>query len=114
RTLGDRVAQKGSLVAPDRLRFDFAHFSPMSGDELRQVEDLVNREIRRNADSLTEILAVSEAKKRGAVAMFGEKYGETVRVVRIGGESLEFCGGTHVRRAGDIGLFKIVSEGSVA
>jgi alanyl-tRNA synthetase len=114
RYLGDHVAQKGSLVAPDRLRFDFAHFSPMSADETRLVEDWVNAQIRKNADSVTEILPVSEARQRGAVAMFGEKYGDKVRVVRIGDESLEFCGGTHVRRAGDIGLFKIVGESSVA
>ncbi|WP_428264077.1 alanine--tRNA ligase [Haliangium sp.] len=114
RHLGDHVAQKGSLVAPDRLRFDFAHFSPMSVDETRQVEDWVNAEIRANAATGTEVLPFAEAKQRGAVAMFGEKYGEVVRVVTIGNESLEFCGGTHVRRAGDIGLFKIVSEASVA
>ncbi|GAB4556853.1 MAG: alanine--tRNA ligase [Haliangiales bacterium] len=114
RALGDHVAQKGSLVAPERLRFDFSHFSPMSADETRQVEDWVNGEIRRNAASNTEVLSFDEAKKRGAVAMFGEKYGETVRVVGIGTESLEFCGGTHVARAGDIGLFKIVSEAGIA
>ncbi|HET7500161.1 MAG TPA: alanine--tRNA ligase [Kofleriaceae bacterium] len=114
RVLGDHVAQKGSLVAPDRLRFDFAHFSPMTEDQKRQVEDLVNDEIRRNVDSVVEVLPIAEAKQRGAVAMFGEKYGDRVRVVSIGGESIEFCGGTHVRRAGDIGLFKIVSEAGVA
>jgi alanyl-tRNA synthetase len=114
RFLGAHVAQKGSLVSPDRLRFDFAHFSPMTAEQTRQVEDWVNTEIRRNSDSVTEVLPMSEAKARGAVAMFGEKYGDTVRVVRIGNESLEFCGGTHVHRAGDIGLFKIVSESSVA
>jgi alanyl-tRNA synthetase len=112
--LGGHVAQKGSLVAPDRLRFDFAHFSPMTPEQLRKVEDLVNAEIRRNIDSKIEVLPIEQAKQKGAVAMFGEKYGEKVRVVSIGGESLEFCGGTHVRRAGDIGLFKIVSEAGVA
>jgi len=112
--LGDHVAQKGSLVAPDRLRFDFAHFSPMTDDQKRKVEDLVNDEIRRNIDSKVEVLPIAEAKQRGAVAMFGEKYGERVRVVSIGGESIEFCGGTHVRRAGDIGLFKIIGEAGVA
>ncbi|HET9624959.1 MAG TPA: alanine--tRNA ligase [Kofleriaceae bacterium] len=112
--LGDHVAQKGSLVAPDRLRFDFAHFSPMTEDQKREVEDRVNAEIRRNLDSVVEVLPIAEAKQRGAIAMFGEKYGERVRVVSIGGESIEFCGGTHVRRAGDIGLFKIVSEAGVA
>jgi alanyl-tRNA synthetase len=114
RVLGDHVAQKGSLVAPDRLRFDFAHFSPMTDAEKREVEDLVNAEVRRNDDSLIETLPLDEARQRGAVAMFGEKYGDSVRVVRIGHESLEFCGGTHVRRAGDIGLFKILSEAGVA
>jgi alanyl-tRNA synthetase len=112
--LGDHVAQKGSLVAPDRLRFDFAHGSPMTEEQKRQVEDLVNAEIRRNADSVVEVLPIDEARKKGAVAMFGEKYGDSVRVVKIGHESLEFCGGTHVRRAGDIGLFKILSEAGVA
>ena len=114
RVLGAHVAQKGSLVAPDRLRFDFAHFSPMTEAQKREVEDLVNAEIRRNDDSVVEVLPLDEARQKGAVAMFGEKYGDRVRVVRIGGESLEFCGGTHVRRAGDIGVFKIVSEGGVA
>jgi alanyl-tRNA synthetase len=112
--LGNHVAQKGSLVAPDRLRFDFAHFSAMTEEQLLQVEDLVNRDIRGNADSRIEVLPIAEARSKGAVAMFGEKYGETVRVVSIGDESLEFCGGTHVRRAGDIGLFKILSEAGVA
>ncbi|MGN6103796.1 MAG: alanine--tRNA ligase, partial [Kofleriaceae bacterium] len=112
--LGSHVAQKGSLVSPDRLRFDFAHFSPMTEDQKRQVEDLVNAEIRANRDSVVEVLPIEEAKQKGAVAMFGEKYGDKVRVVSIGGESIEFCGGTHVRRAGDIGLMKIVSEAGVA
>jgi alanyl-tRNA synthetase len=112
--LGDHVAQKGSLVAPDRLRFDFAHFSPMTFEQQRRVEDLVNAEIRRNIDSVVEVLPIDQAKQRGAVAMFGEKYGDRVRVVSIGGESIEFCGGTHVRRAGDIGLFKILGEAGVA
>ncbi|MEJ7599405.1 MAG: alanine--tRNA ligase [Kofleriaceae bacterium] len=112
--LGGHIAQKGSLVAHDRLRFDFAHFSPMTEAQKRQVEDLVNAEIRRNVESVFEVLPIEQAKQRGAVAMFGEKYGDTVRVVSIGGESIEFCGGTHVRRAGDIGLFKILSEAGVA
>jgi alanyl-tRNA synthetase len=114
KVLGDHVGQKGSLVAPDRLRFDFTHFSPMTFEQLRQVEDMVNAEIRANLDSKIEVLPIDQAKQRGAVAMFGEKYGDKVRVVSIGGESLEFCGGTHVRRAGDIGLFKILSESGVA
>jgi alanyl-tRNA synthetase len=114
RVLGDHVAQKGSLVEADRLRFDFAHFSPMTAAQKRQVEDLVNAEIRRNDDSIVETLPIDQARARGAVAMFGEKYGAEVRVVQIGHESLELCGGTHVRRAGDIGLFKILSEAGVA
>ncbi|HUS66049.1 MAG TPA: alanine--tRNA ligase [Kofleriaceae bacterium] len=114
RVLGDHVAQKGSLVAPDRLRFDFAHGRPVTPEQVAQVEDLVNAEVWKNADSTVEVLPFAEAKQRGAVAMFGEKYGERVRVVRIGGESLEFCGGTHGRRAGDIGLFKILSESGIA
>jgi len=112
--LGDHVAQKGSLVSPDRLRFDFSHGAPMTEDQKRRVEDLVNAEIRRNADSVVQVLAIEDARKKGAVAMFGEKYGDTVRVVSIGHDSIEFCGGTHVHRAGDIGLMKIVSEAGVA
>ncbi len=114
KVLGAHVAQKGSLVSPDRLRFDFAHFSPMTDEQRREVENLVNADIRANADSKVEVLPIDQARQRGAVAMFGEKYGDKVRVVGIGNESLEFCGGTHVRRAGDIGLFKIVSEQGVA
>jgi alanyl-tRNA synthetase len=112
--LGGHVSQKGSLVAPDRLRFDFTHFSPLTEEQKRRVEDLVNAEIRANEDSRIEVLPIDEARQRGAVAMFGEKYGDRVRVVSIGGASIEFCGGTHVRRSGDIGLFKIVSEAGVA
>jgi len=112
--LGNHIAQKGSLVAPDRLRFDFSHFSPLTEEQKRKVEDLVNADIRANADSKIDVMPIEHAKQRGAVAMFGEKYGDTVRVVGIGNESLEFCGGTHVRRAGDIGLFKILSEAGVA
>ena len=114
KVLGSHVAQKGSLVSPDRLRFDFAHFAPMTDEDKRKVEDLVNAEIRKNIDSVIQVLPIAEAKKQGAVAMFGEKYGDTVRVVSIGGESMEFCGGTHVRRAGDIGLMKILGEAGVA
>ncbi|MBI4510776.1 MAG: alanine--tRNA ligase [Deltaproteobacteria bacterium] len=114
KVLGDHAVQKGSLVTADRLRFDFSHFAPLTKEQERKVEDLVNAEIRRNLDSATDVLSMEEAKKRGAVHMFGEKYGNTVRVVRIGGESLEFCGGTHVRRTGDIGFFKIVSETGIA
>jgi alanyl-tRNA synthetase len=114
KALGNHVAQKGSLVSPDRLRFDFAHFSPMTEDQKRQVEDFVNSEIRANRESIVEVLPLEQAKQKGAVAMFGEKYGDRVRVVSIGGESLEFCGGTHVRRAGDIGMFKIIGEAGIA
>lgn len=112
--LGDHVAQKGSLVQADKLRFDFSHFNPLSMEEKEEIEKLVNQEIVRNRPSETEVLPIAEAKAKGAVAMFGEKYGETVRVVTIGDESIEFCGGTHVSQAGDIGLFKIVSEGGIA
>jgi alanyl-tRNA synthetase len=112
--LGDHASQKGSLVGPDKLRFDFSHFAPLTDAEKQRIEDLVNGWIRKNHDTETEILGIDEAKSRGAVHMFGEKYGEKVRVVRIGHESLEFCGGTHVRRAGDIGLFKIVGETGIA
>jgi alanyl-tRNA synthetase len=114
KVLGEHATQKGSLVAPDRLRFDFSHFSPLSAEEKQKIEDLVNDEIRRNRDSSTEVLPIDQAKSKGAMHMFGEKYGDKVRVVRIGGESLEFCGGTHVRRAGDIGLFKILGEAGIA
>jgi len=112
--LGDHVGQKGSLVAPDRLRFDFTHFSPMTAEQIREVEDIVNAEIRANKDSVVEVLPLDKAKQKGAVAMFGEKYGDQVRVVSIGRESIEFCGGTHVRRAGDIGMMKILSEAGIA
>jgi alanyl-tRNA synthetase len=114
RVLGDHVGQKGSLVAPDRLRFDFTHFSPMTQAQIREVEDQVNHEIRANRDSVVEVLPIDQARQKGAVAMFGEKSGDKVRVVSIGGESVEFCGGTHVRRAGDIGMMKILSEAGVA
>jgi alanyl-tRNA synthetase len=112
--LGAHVAQKGSLVAPDRLRFDFSHFAPLSAEERRQVEELVNQLVLENADAQTEVLPLSQAKQKGAIAFFGEKYGDTVRVVQMGPRSLEFCGGTHVRRTGDIGLFKITAEQGIA
>jgi alanyl-tRNA synthetase len=112
--LGEHVKQAGSVVAPDYLRFDFSHFSPASPEQLEQVEDLVNGWIRDNPSSETRVMKLEDAKKSGAVAMFGEKYGETVRVVTVHPESTELCGGTHVRRSGDIGLFKIASEGGVA
>jgi alanyl-tRNA synthetase len=113
KVLGTHVTQKGSLVAPDRLRFDFAHFSPVTPAELRQVEELVNEEIRANAAAEIKLMTYDQAVASGAMALFGEKYGDEVRVLSFGDFSTELCGGTHVRRAGDIGLFKIVSEGGI-
>jgi alanyl-tRNA synthetase len=112
--LGTHVTQKGSLVAPDRLRFDFSHYSAVTPDELQRIEAIVNAEVRRNADAETNVMDFDAAVAAGAMALFGEKYEDKVRVLRIGEFSTELCGGTHVRRAGDIGLFKIVSEGGVA
>jgi len=112
--LGEHVTQKGSLVAPDRLRFDFAHFKPVSAEELKTIEDLVNNEVRRNSAAEVHEMAYKDALDFGAMALFGEKYGDHVRVLRMGEFSTELCGGTHVGRTGDIGLFKIVSEGGVA
>ena len=112
--LGKHVLQKGSLVAPDRLRFDFAHTQPVSADEVRRVEDLVNSAIRRNAPAETRVMALDEAVAAGAMSLFGEKYENDVRVLSIGDFSMELCGGTHVERAGDIGFFKIISESGVA
>ncbi len=114
RVLGEHVQQKGSLVAPDRLRFDFAHFQPITAEELTIIEDLVNAEIRRNADAEVRQMGMAEAIEFGAMALFGEKYGERVRVLKLGDFSIELCGGTHVRRSGDIGLFKITSEGGIS
>ncbi len=112
--LGEHVRQAGSLVAPSRLRFDFTHFSPIPKEVLQEIEEEVNRRIWRDDEVRTEVTALEEASKRGAIALFGEKYGEKVRVVAIGDYSMELCGGTHVRRTGEIGLFKIVTEGGVA
>jgi alanyl-tRNA synthetase len=111
--LGGHVQQKGSLVTPERTRFDFAHNAPMTPAEIAQVEALVNAEILANAATQARVLPLDEAQKLGAMMLFGEKYGETVRVLDIG-SSRELCGGTHVRRTGDIGVFRIVSEGGVA
>jgi len=112
--LGDTVNQKGSVVYPESLRFDFSHFSPVSPEEQERVEDLVNQWIRENQESTTKVMGLAEAKAAGAVALFGEKYGDQVRVVTVHPESTELCGGTHVRRSGDIGLFKLTQEASVA
>ena len=112
--LGKHVEQKGSLVAADRLRFDFSHTQALSPDELRRVEDLVNSEIRENAPVETRVMALDQAKAAGAMSLFGEKYDSDVRVLSIGDFSMELCGGTHVERAGDIGLFKITGESGVA
>ncbi len=112
--LGNHVQQKGSLVAPDRLRFDFAHFQALTPQEVDRIEQRVNEEIRANAPAETRVMPYDDAVASGAVALFGEKYGDEVRVLSIGDYSTELCGGTHVHRAGDIGLFRILSEGGVA
>ncbi|WP_203321622.1 alanine--tRNA ligase [Pseudoxanthomonas beigongshangi] len=112
--LGTHVQQKGSLVAPDRLRFDFSHFQAISPQELAEVERRVNAQVRANHEAEVHHMGMQEALDFGAMALFGEKYGENVRVLRMGEYSTELCGGTHVGRTGDIGLFKIVSEGGVS
>ena len=112
--LGDHVTQKGSLVAPDRLRFDFAHFQPLTAVELAEIERRVNAEVRGNHATEVHHMGMQEALDFGALALFGEKYGDQVRVLRMGDGSTELCGGTHVSRTGNIGLFKIVSEGGVS
>ena len=123
RRLGEHVTQKGSLVAPDRLRFDISHPKPLTPDDIRAIEEEVNARIRVNAETVTRYMTPDEATEAGALALFGEKYGEEVRVVSMGGEdaaragkafSTELCGGTHVRRTGDIGFFKIVGESALA
>ncbi|HXE40835.1 MAG TPA: alanine--tRNA ligase [Azonexus sp.] len=111
--LGQHVQQKGSQVDPDKTRFDFAHTVPMSAEEIREVEEIVNREILANAATDSRVMAIEDAQKSGAMMLFGEKYGDEVRVVAIG-SSKELCGGTHVGRTGDIGLFKVLSESGVA
>jgi alanyl-tRNA synthetase len=123
--LGDHIAQKGSLVAPDRLRFDFVHQKPITPDELRKVEDIANDIVLENDEVVTRLMAVDDAREAGARALFGEKYGDEVRVVSMGkaardhgsnafGWSVELCGGTHVKRTGDIGLVSITAESAVA
>ena len=112
--LGSHVEQKGSLVTPTRLRFDFAHFQPMTAEEIAKVEELVNKEIQAGLEVKTQVMGIEDAKKTGAMALFGEKYGDEVRVVSMGDFSIELCGGTHVANTSAITLFKIVSEAGVA
>ncbi len=112
--LGDHVTQKGSLVAPDKLRFDFSHYEGVTKQQLQTIEDRVNDEIRKNSASDTQLMSYDDAIGAGAMALFGEKYGDRVRVLRLGEFSVELCGGTHVERTGDIGVFKITSEGGIA
>ena len=114
RVLGEHVNQKGSLVDAERLRFDFAHGKALSSEELREIEAQVNREIRRNTELTTAVMPIEEAKAKGAMALFGEKYDDNVRVVQMGDYSLELCGGTHVSRTGDIGSFRILQESGIA
>ena len=111
--LGEHVKQQGSYVGPDRLRFDFSHFEAVTDEQISSVENLVNSEILNNSECVHAEMTREEAEEKGAIAFFGDKYGETVRVLQAGPKSLEFCGGTHVSALGDIGLEKIVSEGSI-
>ena len=113
-TLGPHLKQAGSLVAPNRLRFDFSHFAPMTRGELQQIEGRVNEKIQEDLDVATDTLSLDDALARGAMAFFGEKYGDRVRIVEIPEFSLELCGGTHLRRTGEAGPFVITNESSVA
>lgn len=112
--LGDHVGQKGSLVEADKFRFDFSHYEGVTAEQLQEAERLVNEQIQQNHDLRTELMQIDDAKEKGAMALFGEKYDDEVRVVTMGGFSIELCGGTHVRRTGDIGLMKIISEAGIA
>jgi len=114
RVLGDHVHQAGSLVEPDRLRFDFTHFEAITADQLAQIDAIVNDAVLEGYPVVTEVLPIEEAKKKGAVAMFGEKYGDVVRVVEMGDFSMEFCGGTHLDNTAKVGPFRIKSESSIA
>ena len=115
KVVGGHVRQKGALVAPDHLRFDFSHHAPLSAEQIREVESIVNEQIRANYETITELTSFDEAIRRGAMALFGEKYGDTVRLVSINSEfSMELCGGTHVGRGGDIGLFRCLGESGIA
>jgi alanyl-tRNA synthetase len=111
--VGQHATQKGSLVGPDRLRFDYSAAAPLTSEQLTQIETLVNERILRNVEVTTEVLSMTEAKQKGAIGIFEEKYGDVVRMLRIA-DSLELCGGTHVKRTGDIGSFKILSEAGIA
>ena len=112
--LGDHVEQKGSLVTPDRLRFDFSHFEAMTAEEIEKVENIVNQEIQAALPVVTDVMSIEDAKKTGAMALFDEKYAEKVRVVSMGDFSKELCGGTHVSNTAQIMVFKIVSEAGIA
>ena len=119
RTLGKHVMQKGSLVAPDRLRFDFSHMKPISNDEMLKIEDIANEIVNKKSDVITRIMTPEEGIEHGALALFGEKYGDEVRVVFMGDEgnkyfSTELCGGTHVKNTGDVGKLKVISQSSIA
>ena len=118
RNLGEHISQKGSLVAPDKLRFDISHNKPISNKDIEIIEKEINNKIRENLEVSTEIMAIEDAQNAGALALFGEKYGDEVRVVKMQNNandkySIELCGGTHVSRTGDIGMFKIISESAL-